>query len=151
SHNLSSNTFELEFIDTFFPLSLRNYKVVTNEESINLKVKIIEFDEKTSAVGANKVGHTSEAFIFEKSSSLYLENDFMPMDFNKAGFIERVHVKDRNVTEKVEMSFMVYHSKPTESGAYLFKPTAQVTKLFTSATPQLHLVKGKVSSTLMVN
>ena len=190
---LSSNTFELEFAATLSPLSLKNYKVLTNEESIQAKVTIVTVvDNGANGSRSDGDGHagkkrtkeqnndtnnnnnnnsngnrnsfnpvtsrttSNEVFHFEaltpSSAPLYLENDLMRVELNKAGFIERLHHKASNTVEQVHMNFAAYHSKPTQSGAYLFKPVNRVPeRLFTSATPRLTLVKGPLSSTVLVN
>lgn len=176
---LSSSTFELEFVATLYPLSLKNYKVLTNEESIQAKVAIVHTDNGNSSATANAYYHgqremkkkrnnnsgnavtstrrTNEVFHFEAftpSSSLYLENDLMRIELNEAGLLQRLHHKASNTVEQVEMHFAAYHSKPTQSGAYLFKPVSNVPeRLFTSSNirPQISLFKGHLSSTLLVN
>ena len=77
----------------------------------------------------------------------------MRIEFSRAtGLIERVLYKDSNTTEQVRMSFAAYHSRPTESGAYLFKPTSNsATELFTSRKPTITVFKGTASSTIQVN
>ncbi|KAJ6221330.1 hypothetical protein RDWZM_007142 [Blomia tropicalis] len=149
---LSSNMFELEFIDTLAPLSLTNYKVITSPDTIKSKVVIVEYDERQSTNGVSS--KLDEAFRFETSSTMELENQLLRITFNREGFIDTIHFKQTNQLEKVEMEFLQYESIPSESGAYLFKPTQNGTsKLFnaTFASPKFTMFKGPISSTIFVN
>ena len=158
NHVLSSNAFEVEFTDILYPLSLKNYKILTNEENIHSKVKIIHLNEKKSNSEKTKFNSTNAAFILEESTSptIVLQNDLMHIDIDRSsGFIDQIFCKHTNTKQKVEMSFLAYNSEPGDSGAYLFKPVVNngIDSLITSSLgkPKYNLYKGEISSTLVVN
>lgn len=144
--SLLSTKFELQFIDQLTALSLKNYKVLTNEESIEHRVQISLFDNSTT-------GHSNEAFRFEKTDHIWLENEQVRVDFDRNGLIESIHHKALNQTQPVQMAFIAYHSQPKQSGAYLFRPNPlnPMRQLFTGHSPSIALHRGRLSSTLSVN
>ena len=144
----SSTIFEIMFIDTLAPMSLKNYKVLVNENNIDSKVKIVK-------LGKNHVksDHSNEAFQVENSSVLFVENQELKVQFTPTGYIESVHFKKLNKRHDIEMSFVSYNSESQESGAYLFRPNRQnpLQKLFHLKTPTINLFQGPISSTVFVN
>lgn len=153
--SISSSVFSIEFVDTFKPLATKIYQVhvLINAENLERKVHIAEFGD-TNVVRANSIEHSNnEAFVFEKASEVVLENSKLKIYFDQAtGYIENILFKESNTKQSVNMSFGAYHSKPTESGAYLFRPTEETPdRLFEGERPTMHLFRGEISSTLLVN
>nr|XP_027198614.1 alpha-mannosidase 2-like [Dermatophagoides pteronyssinus] len=143
----SSRIFEIEFFDQLYPLSIKNYKILTNEENLDSKVTIFKHPSE-------RINHSNDqVFRFETMKKFQLENDYLIVTLNSRGFIEKIHFKNDNLTEYFDMSFVAYNSEPKRSGAYLLKFIHQnpYPNLFFSQTPFINLFKGHLSSTIIVN
>ncbi|KAH7642306.1 alpha-mannosidase 2-like protein [Dermatophagoides farinae] len=143
----SSKIFEIEFYDQLYPLSVKNYKILTNEDSLDPKVTIFKHH-------SGRINHSNDqAFLFETTKNFHLENDYLLVTLNARGYIEKIHFKQKNLTEYFDMSFIAYNSVPKRSGAYLLKFVHQnpYPDLFFSQTPIINLFKGHLSSTIIVN